>query len=321
MSRPQSNHSNHNHYHRNYCPWRPRDISWDLTSSKDSSDESSKKNRKSKPPKQSKQPKQPKSPKQESGQSQSSQSSCPSIVTKYPSRGHLQQRQPQPQLQQQPQVQPQPQLQLQPQPQPQLSHQSQHQHLSYTQLLVDLFTAGEPKRFVERLPENCIVNIHDQSQRIPYAGSFFGKTGALQALNQYRNFVKILDSTRDDTFWNSDFSKIMITLTVQQNHRLRASAKTLTFNGKIFFMFTFNAKEILSRMDIYMETGPLIIFYSNPENNQSVVSAQPIQSVQSIQPIQFIQPNQPNQHIQPIVSNQHYGLNAFNHPINDRQVQ
>lgn len=139
-----------------------------------------------------------------------------------------------------------------------------NQNITLAQRIVDLYTAGTEdsiKIMINLMSPDVILEVHDQTGTIPFAGNYLGHQGLTNFFSQYRQNVQTIDSYRGETFTNCEQTKIIVTVdTTQINQH---ENKTGKFCNKMFFMMSFNELGNIVRTDIYTESGPLVLFYAS----------------------------------------------------------
>lgn len=138
-----------------------------------------------------------------------------------------------------------------------------NQNITLAQRVVDLYTAGTDEstnNLINLVHQEIILEVHDQTGLLPYADNYLGHQGFVSFFNRYNQSVKTIDSYRGETFTNCEQTKIMITVdTTQINKHNDIEGK---FCQKHMFLMSFNDLGDIVRIDIFHETGPLVLFYS-----------------------------------------------------------
>src|SRR5581483_7763614 len=122
-------------------------------------------------------------------------------------------------------------------------------------------------KFLEHVDESFTFIIHDRTDTIPFAGCFdlcefrltFGSpTGA------FANTVSAFDATISNVYLSCNFSKILIVANVQMTVQCApGSTQTESLCGPFFIFFSFDGCNNLIKVDIFLETGPLVQFFEN----------------------------------------------------------
>lgn len=140
--------------------------------------------------------------------------------------------------------------------------QERKARVNKAQQFVDAFCSNIDK-VLDLIPENIVLTIHDQTQKIPYAGTFNGRKQVLDSLTKYSTHAKIISSTRGETFCNRGITRITISADIHARLCLDANDKDKTpYASKVFFCFDYADSQEFSRVDIFHETGPLALFFS-----------------------------------------------------------
>jgi hypothetical protein len=147
--------------------------------------------------------------------------------------------------------------------------QSEVDPIEHANMLTDLFFSTDFEHLIEFLDFEIVFTLLDQTGKIPYAGIFLGKSRLLNFFQSYNRYVRHQSGFRGESYTNADRSRIIVTLDLIQSNSCIPLSKNPSnmeeeFALKLFFVYTFNQRNIVNRIDISFETGPLSIFYSSP---------------------------------------------------------
>lgn len=122
-------------------------------------------------------------------------------------------------------------------------------------------------KFLESVDETFTFIIHDQTGEIPFAGCFdlckfrstFGSPNGA-----FAKTVSAFDATISNIYLSCNFSKILLLANVQLTVQCAPkSSQTQSFCGPFFIFFSFDGCNNLIKIDIFLETGPLVQFFEN----------------------------------------------------------
>jgi hypothetical protein len=158
--------------------------------------------------------------------------------------------------------------------------QSEANPIEHANMLTDLFFSADFDHLIEFLDFEIVFTLLDQTGKIPYAGIFLGKSRLLTFFQSYNRYVRHQSGFRGESYANHDRSRIIVTLDLIQSNSLIPLSKNSSkdplsknteeeFALKLFFVYTFNQRNIVNRIDISFETGPLSIFYSSPLSSKN----------------------------------------------------
>lgn len=140
--------------------------------------------------------------------------------------------------------------------------------------VVDMISSGNLDGIKKCLGNDVVFSFPDQTGKIPYSGVYLGLSGLDLFFSKYKTYVSHISSYRGETFGNSSARKFIIHLDLTQKNRKTSDSKLSDkpFTIKYAFHFSFDFNDRITRIDVFYETGPLVLFYSkDPESSDDSI--------------------------------------------------
>lgn len=138
--------------------------------------------------------------------------------------------------------------------------------------LFQLFVCGiqngfNLKKLLDKLDDTFTFIVHDQTGSIPFAGCYdlneFAATFG-SPTGDFANSVSTFDASISNVYLSANFTRIMLFVNVIVTVQCAPnSRKTEVFTGPWFVFFSFDECGNVIKIDVYFETGPLVLFFEN----------------------------------------------------------